>query len=139
MMRRVFLGSTFLFWLVTGGFWAAGTWLPEGRDTQAVAAEKSYSVAEVAAHGTREDCWMAIGGQVYDFTAYLPQHPADPLHLPSLVRQGGHRGLQDQDQGTPALALCGSIAIEISHRDAARRALRAGEPNCPSAQSEDRV
>lgn len=78
MMRRVFLGSTFLFWLVTGGFWAAGTWLPEGRDTQAVAAEKSYSVAEVAAHGTREDCWMAIGGQVYDFTAYLPQHPADP-------------------------------------------------------------
>lgn len=31
MMRRMFLVSTLLFWLTTGGFWAAGTWLPEGR------------------------------------------------------------------------------------------------------------
>lgn len=79
MMRRLFIVSTAFFWLAIGGFWAAATWLPEASDTRAVAGEeKAYTLAQIAAHATRDNCWMAIRGQVYDFTAYLPQHPADP-------------------------------------------------------------
>lgn len=51
---------------------------PEARDGGAVAADQSYSLAEVAKHAKQDDCWMAIDGQVYDFTAYVAQHPSQP-------------------------------------------------------------
>ncbi len=47
----------------------AGTELPTS------AALPGYTLAEVAEHASLESCWMAIDGQVYDFTAYIPEHP----------------------------------------------------------------
>ena len=37
-------------------------------------AQSSYSLNEVKLHQTPEDCWMAIEGQVYDLSNYLPDH-----------------------------------------------------------------
>ncbi len=34
-----------------------------------------YTVAELAAHATTADCWLAVGGNVYDVTTYLSDHP----------------------------------------------------------------
>jgi cytochrome b involved in lipid metabolism len=84
MRRKFFLTSTVLFWLAVVVFWGAATWLPENAGQASVAAaEKSYPLAEIARHATPNDCWMAIGGAVYDLSAYLPQHPSDPaLVLP---------------------------------------------------------
>ncbi|OBT96455.1 hypothetical protein VE01_05639 [Pseudogymnoascus verrucosus] len=31
--------------------------------------------AEVAVHSSKESCWIVIGLQVYDITAFLSQHP----------------------------------------------------------------
>ncbi|KAJ1556070.1 Cytochrome b5 reductase 4, partial [Cladochytrium tenue] len=36
---------------------------------------RRYTPAEVAAHGRRGDCWMALAGRVYDVTAYVEYHP----------------------------------------------------------------
>ena len=36
---------------------------------------QSYTLTDVAQHATASDCWMALSGQVYDFTAYIPAHP----------------------------------------------------------------
>ncbi|KAJ4262944.1 hypothetical protein NW762_006557 [Fusarium torreyae] len=35
----------------------------------------SFTAKEVAAHNTRDDCWMTIKGQVYDVTKYMQDHP----------------------------------------------------------------
>jgi len=35
----------------------------------------AFSMAEVAAHDSNSDCWLAIGGYAYDVTTYLAQHP----------------------------------------------------------------
>ncbi len=43
-----------------------------------VAAERRVGRDELARHRTAPDCWMAIGGQAYDLTSYLPRHPAPP-------------------------------------------------------------
>jgi cytochrome b involved in lipid metabolism len=75
-MRRLFLVSTALFWLAVFGFWLAAMLAPA--QTPAVAAAKAFTLADVAKHKSKDDCWMAIGAQVYDFTAYVSQHPADP-------------------------------------------------------------
>lgn len=77
-MRRLYISSTLLFWLAVCGFWAASIVRSGAPDARTVAADRSYTLAEVTRHATQDDCWMVIEGQVYDFTKYVPQHPSDP-------------------------------------------------------------
>lgn len=50
---------------------------------------KVYTLDEVAAHNTKEDCWLVIGNEtnggpkVYDVSAYMDSHP------------GGHDVIED--------------------------------------------
>lgn len=78
-MRRLFLSSTALFWLAVCAVWFM-TWSPLDTPEAArtAAAERTYTLAQVAQHASEDDCWMVIAGQVYDLTAYLPEHPSDP-------------------------------------------------------------
>jgi isopentenyl diphosphate isomerase/L-lactate dehydrogenase-like FMN-dependent dehydrogenase/predicted heme/steroid binding protein len=39
------------------------------------ASPPSYTLAEVAKHNTKEDCWLAVNGKVYDVTQWLTDHP----------------------------------------------------------------
>lgn len=80
MMRRLFLLATGAFWLAVLAFWLAGRGagpLPPAQPALP-AGGQLWSLAEVAAHAAPEDCWMAIDGQVYDVSAYLPEHPSRP-------------------------------------------------------------
>jgi len=40
-----------------------------------MAETKKFSLAEVSNHNTGDDCWVAIGGKVYDVTEFLEEHP----------------------------------------------------------------
>ncbi|MBU6489898.1 MAG: cytochrome b5 domain-containing protein [Burkholderiales bacterium] len=79
MMRNFFILSTVMFWLAVAAFWAADAWLPsEAPRPDSAAANKAWTLVEVAKHDTTADCWMAIDGAVYNLTAYLPEHPSNP-------------------------------------------------------------
>ncbi len=77
-MRRLYVLATALFWLLVAAFWAAGRWWPAADETGTALAERSFAPAELARHALPDDCWMAIRGQVYDVSAYLPEHPSRP-------------------------------------------------------------
>ena len=77
MMRKLFLLATVLFWAVVLGLWLLARTAPFP-EPMPVPVEKNYSLAEVARHGAENDCWMAIDGQVYNLTGYLPEHPSKP-------------------------------------------------------------
>ncbi len=36
---------------------------------------KLISSEEVAKHNKEDDCWVIIGGEVYDVSKFLPDHP----------------------------------------------------------------
>lgn len=87
MMRRLFIYATATFWLIVAGLWLADFFLPVEPPPEVSHVEepvgRSFTLANVAEHGKEDDCWMAIDGQVYDITAYLPEHPSEPeLILP---------------------------------------------------------
>jgi len=78
-MRPLFIVATVSFWLLLLGFATSGLWLPvEVAAPLPVAASKAYALSEVARHDTPDDCWMAINGEVYDLSSYLPEHPSEP-------------------------------------------------------------
>ena len=63
---------------------AALSWLylaPGGRAgreaplEQAPKALRPFTAAEVAAHASADDCWLIIGGKVFDVTPFVDQHP----------------------------------------------------------------
>ena len=41
----------------------------------AVSSGTSYSMAQVAAANSKTKCWTTIGGNVYDLTSWIAQHP----------------------------------------------------------------
>lgn len=43
--------------------------------TDPSAADSSYTLAEVAEHESRESCWVAVHGEVYDLTDWIDEHP----------------------------------------------------------------
>merc|ERR1712139_649072 len=40
-----------------------------------------YSMAEVAKHTTKSDCWVVVSGQVLNVTSFLSQHPGGELAI----------------------------------------------------------
>lgn len=82
-MRRIFLALSAAFWIAVAGFAVfdppppAPTRAPTP-EPPAAAGPRRISAAELARHASPADCWMAIDGQVYALSNYLPRHPSEP-------------------------------------------------------------
>lgn len=102
-MKKLFISSTLLFGIAVTGFWLAAALAPEPVGQRAVAApaDKQYSLQDVAKHATPGDCWMSINGQVYDFTAYLPGHPADPAVIQPWCGKDASEAYRTKTRGRP--------------------------------------
>lgn len=42
-----------------------------------VTSNSQITLSEISNHSTSQDCWMAIGGSVYDVTKFIPEHPGE--------------------------------------------------------------
>lgn len=104
MMRKLFFVSTAVFCLSVIGLGLLSLWLP-GASLASPGADrpvpKAYTMADIARHARRDDCWMAINGQVYDLTAYLPQHPADPELMLAWCGREASEAYRTKTKGRP--------------------------------------
>ncbi|KAI0224218.1 Cytochrome b5 reductase 4 [Lamellibrachia satsuma] len=67
-----------------------------GKDLTGVGGQKlTVTEEELAKHNTLEDCWMAIGGRVYNITPYMDFHPGG---VPELMRAAGKDGTKLFDE-----------------------------------------
>lgn len=95
-----------LVYTVFVAFWSSiGTLLVVHAQTKPpakpAAAERAYTLAQVGEHAKLEDCWMAIRGQVYDLTAYIPQHPTSRRVLQPWCGTDATEGMDDKGIGRP--------------------------------------
>ena len=57
--------------------------------TTTAATMRKIDAAELAQHSTSASCWVAIYGDVYDFTDFLEEHPAGPQAILEFAGKDG--------------------------------------------------
>lgn len=112
-MRKLFIFSTAIFWLVVAGFWLTNFFLPAepvpSVSPVVEAEDRSHTLAEVAGHVREDDCWMAIEGQVYNVTAYLPDHPSEPEFVLPWCGKEATQAWQTKSKGRPHSSRAGQL------------------------------
>lgn len=70
---------------------------------------KSYTMAEVAKHGSPSNCWSAINGGVYNLTSWIDQHPGGSDDIISMCGTDASSAYNSQHGGQrrPANELAG--------------------------------
>ena len=75
----------------------------------------TYSMDQVQAHASEEDCWTAINGEVYDLTSWISRHPGGPGAIINLCGNDGsamfqrQHGRSNRAQSALALLKIGSL------------------------------
>lgn len=60
---------------------------------------KTYSMADVAAHGSKTDCYTAISGKVYNLTSWISRHPGGSRAILSICGKDGTSAFTSQHGG----------------------------------------
>lgn len=102
-MKKTVLAATIGFWCVMVTAVIAGNFAQDASPTQIaqVPAAKQYSLKEIAQHAQPKDCWMAIGGVVYDFSNYVAQHPTAPEVMTRHCGKEATRAFETKDRDRP--------------------------------------
>lgn len=101
MSRKLFLVATALFWLAILAAWLAGRMEPAPPHEPPASVSTRFTLAEIAQHDREADCWMAINGKVYDFTAYIPEHPSRPAIILSWCGKEASEAYRTKMKGKP--------------------------------------
>lgn len=98
-MKKTVLAATLAFWAFMISALIVGRSAPVTAGQAPMALQ--YTLKDVAKHAVATDCWMAINGQVYDFSAYVPQHPAAPDVFTRYCGGDATRAFETKDRGRP--------------------------------------
>ncbi|KAF3334259.1 cytochrome b5-like protein [Carex littledalei] len=66
---------------------------------------KVFTLGEVAKHNTSKDCWLVIGGKVYDVTKFLEDHPGGDDVLISSTAKDATDDFEDVGHSTTARSM----------------------------------
>ncbi|XP_010912953.1 cytochrome b5 [Elaeis guineensis] len=72
---------------------------------------KVYTLKEVSQHNTNKDCWLVIGGKVYDVTKFLEDHPGGDEVLLSSTGKDATDDFEDVGHSTTARAMMDEYCV----------------------------
>lgn len=75
----------------------------EPAPTQAKA-PTTFTLEQIAAHNTRESCWSAINGVVYDLTSWIPNHPGGEKRILNICGIDGTISFNGKHSGSSKIA-----------------------------------
>lgn len=56
----------------------------------------TYTLGQVAAHDTADDCWATIDGGVYDLSAWISEHPGGQAAILELCGKDGTEAFKEE-------------------------------------------
>ncbi len=62
--------------------------------------QAGITLAQVAQHNSRESCWSAINGNVYDLTSWIPNHPGGEQRILRICGRDGSDDYNGQHGGS---------------------------------------
>lgn len=77
----------------------------------------TFTLEQIAAHNTRESCWSAINGVVYDLTSWIPNHPGGEKRILNLCGIDGTLSFNGKHGGSTKIMkiltgfILGSLSI----------------------------
>jgi len=74
-------------------------------------AATTYTLADVATHNTSTNCWVAISGNVYNLTAFIPTHPGGAAAIIGLCGTDGTAALSAAPHGLSVVPTIASYMI----------------------------
>lgn len=96
LVYTVFIG----FWASVLTILALDALTPDARASESGQRDSaSYTLTEVAEHDSLDDCWMAIEGNVYDFTGYIERHPTPPAVFEPWCGKEATEGMRTKGYG----------------------------------------
>ncbi|KAL8480774.1 hypothetical protein ACS0TY_026791 [Phlomoides rotata] len=72
---------------------------------------KVFTLSEVSEHNTKKDCWLVIGGKVYDVTKFLDDHPGGDEVLLTSTGKDATEDFEDVGHSTAARAMLGEYYV----------------------------
>jgi cytochrome b involved in lipid metabolism len=73
---------------------------------------QSFTMTQVQAHASPEDCWAAINGSVYNLTSWIERHPGGSRSIESLCGTDGSARFQ-QKHGKSSAAQAALVLLKI--------------------------
>lgn len=61
-----------------------------------------YTMVQVQGHATPQDCWAAVGGSVYDLTAWISRHPGGERPIETMCGTDATARFERQHGGSRA-------------------------------------
>jgi len=62
---------------------------PQAALPEPEAAGTTFAMATIAEHNSKESCYTAVDGLVYDITPYIPHHPGDEKNIMKICGRDG--------------------------------------------------
>jgi uncharacterized membrane protein len=83
--------------------------IPAPAPSQSIVDAEGYTMDEVAAHATIDDCWLVVDGMVYDASEYAAAHPGGASRIADICGTDATNTFRTQhgNQGSPNRTLAG--------------------------------
>lgn len=83
--------------------------IPAPRTSPETIDAEGYTLDDVAAHATIDDCWLAVDGMVYDASGYAAAHPGGASRIANICGTDATEAFRNQhgNQGSPNRTLAG--------------------------------
>ena len=97
---------------------------------------KAFTEEEVGKHNTEEDCWLIIGGEVYDVSKYLDDHPGGSEVLMEFAGADGTTMFEDVGHSSEARSTMHEYRIGSLKGDGSAKKQSAGSATATKSKAQ---
>ncbi|KAG9445798.1 hypothetical protein H6P81_011926 [Aristolochia fimbriata] len=95
---------------------------------------RAFSASEVSLHSSKNDCWLIIGGKVYDVTGFLEEHPGgDDVLIKASEEGDATEAFEEVGHSSTATSMLTSYQVGVIDGSTS------GEADKPRAKEQEQV